>query len=191
MAKATVPSHGFVLFLPHEKGTEVRFRLKNFEPHKTHAIHIHEFQSPSLNCAEMGGHFNPSGTNHGSHLFDKPHEHHAGDLINNFTTDQKGNFQYDYIDSSISVSPRSRKCILGRSLVIHGYPDDLGRKGQEIRNQFVFYKDMKDSELIKLCSKLNYKNVKTREERIQKLEEESLKTGNAGVRIACGNINKN
>ena len=180
--------HGNVYFISNEKGVEVRFRLIGFEPNSTHAIHIHEFQSPKLDCAEMGGHFNPTGRDHGSHIFDSPEAHHAGDLINNFTTDGKGKFSYDYIDTSISLNPRSNKSIRGRSLVIHKYPDDLGRKGILRDNQLVLYRDMTDTELKRICSDLNYKNLKTKQERVEKLETESLKTGNAGSRISCGNI---
>lgn len=190
MARSVIKGHGQILFLPHVLGVEVHFHLKGFGPNETHAIHIHEFQSPTLDCAEMGGHFNPTNMPHGSHIYDSPQSHHAGDLINNFTTDKKGNFEYVYIDPAISVDVRSKKCIIGRSLVIHGFPDDLGKKGRWINGNLLPYRNMNDSQLIDICKDLQYKNLRTREQRISKLEEESLKTGNAGKRIACGNIEK-
>jgi len=45
-----------------------------------------------------------------------------------------------------------------------------------------------DNELIRLCNERNYQNLLTRQERIQKLNKESLVTGNAAQRIAGGII---
>ena len=73
---------------------------------------------------------------------------HVGDLINNIEADSKGNAQYIYKDDLIQLyGPYS---IIGRSVVIHEKPDDLGMGGNA----------------------------------------ESLKTGNAGGRVACAVIGR-
>ena len=51
-------------------------------------------------------------------------ERHRGDLINNFTTDNKGKFKYTYIDSLLTLYDNG---INGRSIDVHGGIDDLGQ----------------------------------------------------------------
>jgi len=125
-----------------ESPVRVLINLKGFKPNSTHAIHVHEYGNIS-SCVKAGPHFNPLNKNHGYYLWDRKNRH-AGDLINNITTDNKGEVYLFFEDDLISLFP-SKFNIIGRSIVLHEKPDDLGRG----------------------------KN------------EESLKTGNAGGRIAC------
>lgn len=120
----------------------VLINLKGFKPNSTHAIHVHEYGNIS-SCIKAGSHFNPLNKNHGSYLFDRKNRH-AGDLINNITTNNKGEVYLFFEDDLISLFP-CKFNIIGRSIVLHEKSDDLGRG----------------------------KN------------SESLKTGNAGGRIAC------
>jgi Cu-Zn family superoxide dismutase len=148
-----IPSHGRVTFsqcCKKHKRVKVVFNLFNFAPRATHAIHIHEFGDLSDGCKSLGPHYNPTNETHGSIDFpDAPR--HAGDLINNFTTDDKGRFEYAYVDDKLSKVDFSD--IYGRSIVIHDGIDDLGRgKGKN--------------------------------------KAESLQTGNAGTRLACGIIGR-
>lgn len=116
---------GYVLFhqcAPSNPVT-VRFLIRG-PPNQTHAIHIHEFGDLRKGCESLGAHFNPTGETHGSLLY-KNMPRHAGDLINNITFGEDGIFQYQYNDNSISLYQGPR-CILGRSIVIHEKPDDLG-----------------------------------------------------------------
>ena len=101
----------------------VQFLIKG-TPNQTHAIHIHEFGDIREGCDFLGSHFNPTGETHGSFLY-KNMSRHAGDLINNIVFGEDGIFQYQYKDYSISLYQGPR-CILGRSIVIHENPDDLG-----------------------------------------------------------------
>jgi|LauGreDrversion4_2_1035121.scaffolds.fasta_scaffold00284_30 Cu-Zn family superoxide dismutase len=98
--------------------TKVKFYLKG-TPLKTHAIHIHEYGDLRKGCTSLGPHYNPNNTTHGSILYKM--ERHAGDLINNIVFDENGKFEYEYEDSLLNVYD-----ILGRSVVIHEKPDDLG-----------------------------------------------------------------
>ena len=147
-----IPSHGKVYFsqCPIHKRVKVTFDLFNFLPNATHAIHIHEFGDLSDGCKSLGPHYNPTNETHGS--IDYPNKpRHAGDLINNFTTDDKGEFMFSYIDDKLKKIDFND--IYGRSIVIHDGIDDLGRgTGKD--------------------------------------KAESLKTGNAGARLACGIIGR-
>jgi len=139
-----------------DKGTWVVIKLRNFEPHKTHAIHIHEFGDERKGCVSLGAHWNPEHTTHGS-LF-RPMPSHAGDMINNLRSDQNGRFEYEYLDPRISLRGDVDESIIGRSVVIHFGKDDYGLGGRDPYNA--------------------------------KVRAESLKTGNAGKRMACAIIGR-
>jgi Cu-Zn family superoxide dismutase len=103
--------------------TIVEFNLSGFKPNKTHGIHIHRYGILSVEnaCESTCEHYNPQNKLHGSdELFGD--DRHAGDLINNLSSDKNGNFEYTYEDNLIDVSD-----IFGRTIVIHGGIDDLGR----------------------------------------------------------------
>jgi len=141
-------------------------------PPGIHGFHIHEYaiKQEFINrlksgekiknlCATLGGHFNPFKTLHGSN---ETQEKHAGDLINNLPVSSNGKVNIIFNDSLISLQSSKLNCILNKSIVIHDEPDDEGIPGW---------------------------NSLLRNIKLNKREEESLKTGNAGKRIACGNIN--
>ena len=125
--------------------TLIEFNLHGFEKGETHAIHIHEYGDTRDGCKSLGLHYNPHNTTHGSILYPEK-KRHAGDLINNFSTNKNGMFRYKYSDKLVTLF--GEDSILGRSIVIHKGIDDLGRG----------------------------KN------------KDSLISGNAGDRIACGII---
>lgn len=177
-AIAVFPDHGHVRFSTKRGSVVVAFHLSNFVPFSTHAIHIHEYGDLEHGCASLGAHYNPTRQQHGSIV---SHSRHAGDLINNFITDQHGNFDFEYIETSFSVGD-----IVGRSVVIHQFMDDLGL--QSMYN--IPYSTMEDSILRMLCRDRGYTNLKNKKERIQKLERESLMTGNAGSRLTCAVIGR-
>lgn len=111
--------------------TRVTINLKGFKPNQTHAIHIHEFGDLTKGCSSLGSHFNPDNTTHGSYDFPKS-PRHAGDLINNITSNSFGNVYIEYEDPVISVHT-GKYNIIGRSIVIHKLPDDLGKgKGDSL-----------------------------------------------------------
>lgn len=83
---------------------------------------------------------------------------HIGDL-GNIYADKNGIVNQIFTDPLIKLNGKSN--IIGRSVVIHETIDDLGLGGIDLDNGLIVNK---------------------------KLHEESLKTGNAGKRIACGVI---
>ncbi len=140
-------------------------------PPGIHGFHIHEYpiKKEFIHkmkrgikiqnlCSTLGGHFNPFKTKHGSY---RTPERHAGDLINNLHVPENGKVNITFNDSLISLNPGRINCILNKSIVIHDKPDDEGIPGWRalLQNKY-----------------------------LTEYENESLKTGNAGKRIACGNI---
>ena len=73
-----------------------------------------------------GGIFNPFGRNHGA---PDDEERMVGDL-GNIYTNSKGVSIFDFKDVVISLKNNKRN-ILGRSLIIHEYKDDLGKGGHD------------------------------------------------------------
>ena len=105
-----------------------------------HGFHIHEFGDMSKGCESMGGHYNPDGVDHGD-----IEQGHVGDL-GNITADESGVANFSIQANRVDLI--GERSVVGRGLVVHSDPDDLGQGG----------------------------------------DEESLKTGNAGDRLACGVI---
>lgn len=107
-----------------------------------HGFHIHEAGDLTDGCTSACAHYNPFGMVH-SGPNDKVR--HVGDL-GNLDADKKGYAEIDFVDSYVKL--RGKYSVIGRSVVIHEDPDDLGKGGHS----------------------------------------DSLTTGHAGARIACGVI---
>lgn len=108
----------------------VSFNLSGFKPNVTKAIHIHEFGDTSNGCTSLGSHLNLKNTEHGS-MYINIHDSHTGDLINNLTADNFGNFIHEYEDPRLNLFGSISKSIIGCSVVIHEGEDDLGLGGDK------------------------------------------------------------
>lgn len=165
---------GYILFTQETINSSVLVQvyLEGLPP-GVHGFHVHEHPISEEHleklkkgkkvkdlCKTLGGHFNPYETNHGSYYYNT--DRHVGDLINNLVVNYNKKVSIAFMDSLISLYPKHKNCIVNKSIVIHESPDDQGLPG---------YYALQENR------KLN------------KLETESLETGNAGKRIACGNIN--
>lgn len=87
---------------------------------------VHEFGDNTNGCTSAGPHFNPFGKTHGA---PEDVERHVGDL-GNVVADASGNVTVNIQDSQLTLS--GANSILGRSLVVHADPDDLGKGGHEL-----------------------------------------------------------
>jgi len=83
-----------------------------------HGFHIHEFGDFSNGCNSTGPHYNPNKMDHGA---PEDEIRHAGDL-GNIEADDKGRASFRFTDRQLKVWD-----IIGRAVVVHAQPDDLGR----------------------------------------------------------------
>ena len=103
---------------------KVKMKLEISIPTKANksvAVHIHEMGD----CGDMGkaagGHWNPTGANHGkwgSSSF------HSGD-IGNVSLDAKGNGTMEMETDLWSIGGDAKTNILGRTIMVHGGQDDF------------------------------------------------------------------
>lgn len=122
--------------------TTISYEITGHDPNALRGFHIHEWGDLTNGCVTAGPHFNPFKQTHGSPTAEV---RHVGDM-GNIQTDANGTAKGTLTDNLIKLfGPTS---VIGRSVVVHGGQDDLGKGG----------------------------------------DEESLKTGNAGARAACGVI---
>lgn len=125
--------YGYVLFTETENSTvQVKVDLfkKSIEgviPSESfHGFHIHASGDLRRGCDSCCKHYNPKGKTHGG-LFDE--NSHAGDL-GNIRFDEKGNCKDYFETDKFNVQE-----ILGRSIIIHENPDDLGLGIGEAREE--------------------------------------------------------
>ncbi|XP_075474236.1 superoxide dismutase [Cu-Zn] 2 [Primulina tabacum] len=107
------------------EGTQVEGRISGLSP-GLHAFHIHALGDTTNGCISTGPHFNPLKKDHGSPTDE---ERHAGDL-GNIVVGSDGVAVISIIDKQIPLS--GVHSILGRAVVVHADPDDLGRGGHEL-----------------------------------------------------------
>ena len=89
-----------------------------------HGFHVHEAGDLSDNCMGACAHFNPYNKNHGG---PNSYERHVGDL-GNIYFDKKGIANINMKDTYVKLRG-IKSNVIGRSLIIHEDPDDLGMGG--------------------------------------------------------------
>ncbi|KAI4457645.1 superoxide dismutase cu-zn -related [Holotrichia oblita] len=91
-----------------------------------HGFHIHEFGDNTNGCISAGAHFNPHKKDHGA---PDAEVRHVGDL-GNIEAGDDGTAKVRICDNVISLE--GAHSIIGRTLVVHADPDDLGVGGHEL-----------------------------------------------------------
>ena len=114
--------------------TLVRIRLSGFNPNTVHGIHVHTCGDLTQGCTSACDHFKDSDPKHQIHgsIFLPPGQReyrHVGDLCSNIQADSNGVVNLVYVDELVKLS--GRDSIVGRMVVIHKDPDDLGRYRNE------------------------------------------------------------
>ncbi|KAG9457563.1 hypothetical protein H6P81_002071 [Aristolochia fimbriata] len=105
--------------------TTVTASLSGLRP-GLHGFHVHALGDTTNGCMSTGPHFNPAGKEHGA---PDDENRHAGDL-GNVTAGDDGTVTFSTVDSQIPLTgPNS---VVGRAVVVHADPDDLGRGGHEL-----------------------------------------------------------
>ena len=134
--------NGIVNFLQDKNELIIKYKIYNLKDGK-HGFHIHKCGDLRQSCKSACDHFNPYNKCHGDL---NSHNSHAGDLGNIIS---KNGLSKGIIKTKkVSIKPDLKNNIIGRMIIVHENPDDLG-KGND---------------------------------------KESLITGNAGARLACGII---
>jgi len=103
-------------------GVLVRARFTRLPP-GPHAFHIHENGRCEPDFEAAGGHFNPTGREHG---FDNPRGAHGGDLPNIHVPDS-GQVTVEVLASGVTLATGTPNSLLdpdGSALIVHDKPDD-------------------------------------------------------------------
>uniref|UniRef100_G9M4K5 Superoxide dismutase [Cu-Zn] n=1 Tax=Pogonatum inflexum TaxID=185755 RepID=G9M4K5_9BRYO len=117
---------GVISFCQDSDGpTTVEGEIKGLNPGK-HGFHIHALGDTTNGCMSTGPHFNPKNLEHGA---PEDEIRHAGDLGNVIAGDD-GVAKVSLKDCNIPLT--GCDSIIGRAVVVHGDPDDLGKGGHEL-----------------------------------------------------------
>jgi Cu-Zn family superoxide dismutase len=116
---------GVIHFQQEGEGTTVTGKVQGLTPGK-HGFHVHALGDTTNGCLSTGPHFNPNNKEHGA-----PEDtiRHAGDL-GNITAGEDGVAEVSLKDLQIPLT--GVNSIIGRAVVVHADPDDLGKGGHEL-----------------------------------------------------------
>jgi len=102
-------------------GVHIHGHLTGLGAGSTHGFHVHEHGDCSApDASTAGGHFNPTGSEHGDPA---GMVHHSGD-IPNLVADAQGGVDVDVTVHGVSLATSTSDDVLGRALIVHRDADD-------------------------------------------------------------------
>ncbi|UQC83641.1 superoxide dismutase [Colletotrichum lupini] len=105
--------------------TTITWDITGNDANAKRGMHIHTFGDNTNGCTSAGPHFNPHNKTHGA---PEDANRHVGDL-GNIETDGQGNSKGTVTDKHVKlIGPES---VIGRTVVVHGGTDDLGKGDNE------------------------------------------------------------
>lgn len=112
---------GAVQLMQTPHGVLITARLKGLKP-GTHAMHLHEKGQCKPDFGASGGHFNPTGAQHG---YQNPQGFHLGDLPN-FAVAASGEANVDAFSSDLRLCGGEQPLLDGdgAALIVHSGADD-------------------------------------------------------------------
>ena len=112
---------GIVKFKSKNDKCQITYNITNLSTGK-HGFHVHKHGDLSKGCTSGCEHFNPDNHEHGG-----PHTtiRHAGDLGNIISKNKKAKGTINV--ENLSCNPKSKYSIVGRMIIVHEDPDDLGK----------------------------------------------------------------
>ncbi|CAL5423604.1 unnamed protein product [Camellia sinensis] len=180
---------GNLQFVQDSQGaTHIRGKISGLSP-GLHGFHIHSLGDTTNGCNSTGPHFNPFEKDHGAPS-DK--ERHAGDL-GNIVAGPDGVAEIFIKDMLIPL--RGQHSILGRAVVVHADPDDLGRGKGETLAAFIFSPNVISSFLL-VCAVCGFKSgnckvdmILARQQEMQVQESDVVSLGfNPRSSVNCSHI---
>ena len=117
--------HGLITMLTYPSGKNIiKWNLKNCGREGYHGFHIHSVADFSDGCQSTGGHYNPTGEEHGA---TKDEIRHVGDMPQIYVN-KWGNSRGVSMDSKAILT--GEFSVVGKPLVIHEGQDDEGEGGE-------------------------------------------------------------
>lgn len=123
--KGSTEVSGTISFVQEENNpTTIEGEIKGLTPGK-HGLHIHQLGDTTNGCNSTGPHFNPKNVEHGDLGAEVCHHGDLGNVIAGDDGTAKLSLKSTILQLKGEDSP------LGRALVVHADPDDLGLGGHE------------------------------------------------------------
>ena len=121
MPRSGSQTEGSVSFRQQGDKVVVTVNVSGLKPNAEHGFHVHEKgDCGAPDGTSAGGHFNPSGKQHGNFA---AAEHHAGDMPSlKANADGRASATFELSGPTVTAGPAS---VVGRGVIVHRDPDDF------------------------------------------------------------------